>query len=76
MTAFEVPACHAEVCITCSDQGIPMRVERLDDLGLALCSGEDGTEAEVDLTLVAPVAAGDGVLVHAGVAIARLERAA
>ncbi len=66
-------------CITCSDQGIPMRV---DDVyaatGLASCretvdAGEPG--ALVDIELVAPVGAGDVVLVHAGVALAVLERA-
>jgi hydrogenase maturation factor len=61
-------------CVTCSDEGLPFRVRALDARdGLAECTGEDGAEAEVDVTLVAPVTVGDTVLVHAGVAIARLE---
>ncbi len=41
--------------------------------GLAECAGEDGTTTTVDTTLVEPVARGERVLVHAGVALVRLE---
>ncbi len=59
-------------CITCSDEGIPMKVERIDeDRGLALCTGEDGTKSTVEIALVS-VEPGDRVLVHAGVALAEL----
>ena len=59
-------------CITCSDEGIPMQVERVDDArGLALCAGEDGSKSTVEIALV-NVAPGDRVLVHAGVALAEL----
>jgi hydrogenase maturation factor len=59
-------------CITCSDEGIPMRVERIDDdRGLALCTGEDGSRSTVEIALVS-VEPGDRVLVHAGVALAEL----
>ena len=59
-------------CITCSDEGIPMHVERVDDArGLALCAAEDGTKSTVEIALV-DVAPGDRVLVHAGVALAEL----
>ena len=59
-------------CITCSDEGIPMRVERIDeDRGLALCSSEDGSKSTVEIALV-EVEPGDRVLVHAGVALAEL----
>jgi hydrogenase maturation factor len=65
-------------CITCGDQGIAMRVAGVDRAsGLARCH-ETASAAEpalVDIELVAPVAAGDVVLVHAGVALALLERA-
>jgi hydrogenase maturation factor len=61
-------------CITCSDEGIPMQVERIDDArGLALCAAEDGTKSTVEVALVS-VAPGDRVLVHAGVALAELSR--
>jgi hydrogenase assembly chaperone HypC/HupF len=60
-------------CITCSDEGIPMRVERIDEArGLALCAGEDGARSTVEIALVEPVAGGDWLLVHAGVALAEL----
>ena len=59
-------------CITCSDEGIPMQVERIDDVrGLALCAAEDGTKSTVEIALVS-VEPGDRVLVHAGVALAEL----
>lgn len=59
-------------CITCSDEGIPMQVERIDDVrGLALCAAEDGAKSTVEIALVS-VAPGDRVLVHAGVALAEL----
>ena len=59
-------------CITCSDEGIPMQVERVDDVrGLALCAAEDGSKSTVEIALVS-VVPGDRVLVHAGVALAEL----
>jgi hydrogenase maturation factor len=59
-------------CITCSDEGIPMKVERIDeDRALALCSKEDGSRSTVEIALVS-VEPGDRVLVHAGVALAEL----
>ena len=59
-------------CITCSDEGIPMQVERVDEArALALCAAEDGTKSTVEIALV-DVAPGDRVLVHAGVALAEL----
>jgi hydrogenase assembly chaperone HypC/HupF len=70
-----VPRCAPEDgCITCSDEGLPLRVRELDEAtGLAVCEDEDGYDADVDVSLVAPVAVGDMVLVHAGVALTRLE---
>jgi len=70
-----VPQCLPEIgCITCGDEGVAMRVVELDSPhGLALCIDGDGARSEVDLGLVAGVAPGDELLVHAGVALARLE---
>ena len=60
-------------CITCSDEGIAMLVERIDDTGgLALCAAEDGSKSTVEIALVS-VEPGDRVLVHAGVALVELE---
>ena len=62
-------------CITCSDEGTPMRVERIDDArGLALCAAEDGSKSTVEIALVS-VEPGDRVLVHAGVALMELSTA-
>ena len=59
-------------CITCSDEGIPMQVEQIDEAGgLALCAAEDGSKSTVEIALVS-VEPGDRVLVHAGVALAEL----
>jgi hydrogenase assembly chaperone HypC/HupF len=63
-------------CITCGDDGAPMRVLRVDvTRDLALCEGDDGEHSTVEIALVGPVAAGDLLLVHAGTALARLEEA-
>ena len=61
-------SCEQEHCITCSDEGVPMRVLALEEAGLARCDGGD-----VMTDLVGPVAPGDTLLVHAGVALARLD---
>ncbi|MEA2233395.1 MAG: hydrogenase expression/formation protein HypC [Solirubrobacteraceae bacterium] len=68
------PTCdYTTGCITCGDVAIPMSVMRLDEeRGLALCSDDEGNSETVEIDLVAPVAPGDKLLVHAGTAIARL----
>ena len=62
-------------CITCGDEGTPMRVISAED-GTAVCRDDQRRLHEVVTELVGPVGAGDLVLVHAGVAIGQLERAA
>jgi hydrogenase maturation factor len=56
-------------CTTCSDEGVPMRVVEARDGGTALCEGE----VEVMTDLVGAVEPGDSLLVHAGVALQRLD---
>jgi hydrogenase maturation factor len=64
--------CSGEHCITCGDVAEPMRVIQVDEArALALCAGEDGTRATIEVLLVGPVAPGDALLVHAGTAIGR-----
>jgi hydrogenase maturation factor len=63
------PHCGDGHCVTCSDEGVPLRVVDVREPGVALCSGD----VEVMTDLVGDVSAGDELLVHAGVAIARLE---
>ena len=68
--------CTSDHCITCGDDGVPMRVLRIDaERGLALCADHDGDKCTVEIGLVEPVAPGDAVLVHAGVALVTLEQA-
>jgi hydrogenase maturation factor len=67
------PACATEQegCITCGDHAVEVEVVSVDDVsGLALCADATGAATEVDALLVAPVAPGQTLLVHAGTAIA------
>jgi hydrogenase maturation factor len=61
----------AEHCVTCADEGIVMRVIELRD-GNAVCADQVRARHRVAVDLVEPVAVGDQVLVHAGVAIRHL----
>ena len=65
MTAAEIrftPECVDEHCITCGDQGLPLRIVALEGAGLARCR-DDAAPAEpdttVDVQLVGAVAPGD-----------------
>lgn len=69
-------------CLTCSDEAVAVRVVYVEpSVGIAFV--EMGSQAkeissrfireEVDITLVDDIAPGDFLLVHGGVAIARLE---
>ncbi|MDX6540582.1 MAG: HupF/HypC family [Gaiellales bacterium] len=49
-----------------------MRVIEAGTDGIALCASEEGVASEIMTELVGVVAPGDGVLVHAGVALTRL----
>ena len=56
-------------CVTCGDDGEPMRVLRIDTAReLALCIDDDGEHHTVEITLV-DAEVGTEVLVHAGVAL-------
>ena len=67
-----VPECHDEVCITCSDTAVPVTVVRLLDDGLAIVDTGKGEE-EVSVALVS-AGVGDTILVHASEAIAVVGR--
>jgi hydrogenase expression/formation protein HypC len=65
--------CHSDHCITCSDEGVPMVVDRVDGARLmALCTAQDGSKSSVEIALVEPVEPGDSLLVHAGTALVKL----
>ncbi len=59
--------CTGDVCITCSDTAVQVRVARLLPDGLALVDTGAGLE-EVSVALVS-AQIGDTILVHAGEAI-------
>lgn len=62
-------------CITCSDEALQVRVLSVDEEnGLAQVS-LNGIEEEIDITLIESLTPGDVLLVHGGVAIARVEEA-
>lgn len=65
------PACTDEVCVTCSDEGDVAEVRAVHPTGGAEVLVQGLTQT-VDVSLVDPVAPGDLVLVHAGVAITML----
>ena len=68
--------CDGDHCLTCSDEALPVSVVRVDLRdGLALVE-VSGRQEEVDITLIDGVAPGDTLLVHGGVAIARLDTSA
>ncbi|MGH3400670.1 MAG: HypC/HybG/HupF family hydrogenase formation chaperone [Streptosporangiaceae bacterium] len=76
MTAGDLPQaaapaaaeCHDEVCITCGDTAVPVRILRLLEDEMAVVDTGQGPE-EVSVALVS-AAIGDTILVHAGEAIA------
>ena len=64
-----LPECHGDVCITCSDEAVEVRILHLLDDDLAMVATDAGTEEEVSVALV-DAAPGDTILVHAKEAIA------
>lgn len=67
---MSVPGCHDDVCVTCSDEAVRVRVVRLLADGFAVVDTGAGHE-EVSVALV-EASPGDDVLVHAKEAIAVL----
>jgi hydrogenase expression/formation protein HypC len=65
--------CHDQVCLTCSDEALPVVVLRLLDDDLALVDTGRGPEhGEVVSIALVDAGVGDTVLVHAKEAIAVL----
>ena len=62
------PQCHDDVCITCSDTAVQVRIVELRADAMAVVDTGAGQE-EVSVALVT-AAVGDTILVHAGEAIA------
>jgi hydrogenase expression/formation protein HypC len=70
------PACASDHCVTCADEANPLRVIEPGADGLALCTDGEGSREEVMVDLVGTVEPGDVLLVHAGVALTRVEEPA
>jgi hydrogenase expression/formation protein HypC len=70
MTAVSGVGCDAASghCITCGDEGIPMRVVEIGRQA-AVCADDSGATHHVAVDLVDGVTPGATVIVHAGVAI-------
>ena len=64
------PHCYGDVCITCSDEAVEVRVVQLLEADLAVVDTGQSIE-EVSVALV-EAAVGDTVLVHAKEAIAKV----
>ena len=60
-------------CTTCGDVAVPVRVVERPADDLAVCEDRTGARAEVATAFTPEAAPGDVLLVHMGVAIARLD---
>jgi hydrogenase maturation factor len=67
---MNIPECHGDVCITCSDEAVAVRIVELLPDDLAVVDTGSGME-EVSVALVS-AGVGDEILVHAKEAIAVL----
>jgi len=67
-----IPECHGDVCITCSDEAVAVRIVELLADELAVVDTGSGME-EVSVALVS-AGVGDEILVHAKEAIAVLSQ--
>ena len=61
-------------CLTCGDLAVSARV--VDVYGVTAAVEVDGRREQVGIELVEPVAPGDVLLCHAGIALEKLEGAA
>ena len=61
-------------CIVCSDAGIPLLVISIEEDD-ALCEDAVGNRTEIAVELVKPVAVGEVLLTHGGVAISKVQKA-
>ena len=59
-------------CLTCGDVAVPVTVIEEGEPD-ALCADDHGTRGSVGVELVAPVRAGERLLIHGGVAITKLQ---
>jgi len=71
--AYDLGSCEVvDGCLTCGDVAVAVTVVEAGDSD-AVCEDRTGNRGNVGVELVAPVVSGDRLLVHAGVAINRLD---
>jgi hydrogenase maturation factor len=63
------PSCAPPHCVTCADEGLPLRVLDVGASGATCLAADGAVHRDVAVDLVAPVARGEVLLVHAGVAL-------
>jgi len=72
----EALACSViDGCLVCGDVAVPVTVVEAGEPD-AICTDDHGQQGSVGIELVAPVVAGERLLIHGGVAIARIEEGA
>ncbi len=73
MISHNADGCSAEggYCITCSDEALEAELLRIDEGGTALVAVGAQT-LEIDVSLLDGLAVGDRLLIHGGVALAKL----
>lgn len=64
---------HLPGCITCGDVAMQLTVLAVGGDHIAICADDEGATEEVDVSLLDEVSEGDTVLVHARVALRRLD---
>lgn len=70
--SYEAACRVVDGCLVCGDVAVPVTVVEAGEPD-ATCEDDHGQRGAVGVELVAPVAAGDRLLIHGGVAISRLE---
>ena len=69
--SYDAACSLVEGCLVCGDVAVPVTVVETGEPD-ALCQDPQGQRGMVGVELVAPIKAGDRLLVHGGVAISRL----
>jgi hydrogenase expression/formation protein HypC len=72
--SYEAACSLVDGCLVCGDVAVPVTVVEAGAMD-ALCEDGHGQRGTVGVELVSPVAVGQRLLVHGGVAISRLEEA-
>lgn len=74
LAEYEGVACQVvDGCLVCGDVAVPVSVVRTEHDEDPVCRDPQGNEGRVAADLVGRVQVGDRLLVHAGVAIERLD---